>query len=256
MQRRYWNGLSASYQDEMRISTDDFHYGPQIPGDSTLKILPEPKPGATALELGCGGGQNSVFLAKRGYRCSAVDISSNQLAFARALAAGMGVSVDFRNFPIESFREVFPGPFDLIHSSHAFEFIDDPAAVVRACAEALAPGGLLVVSTVHPLFNGKWVELVGDEGEASGMGLFLENYFPPPDDVRFKDGAVDVISRAYSVSSWFKWFRDAGLEVTRLEEPAEVPSGTVPPYTNEDWADNDGELAAIPGTVIVTGVKK
>ena len=256
MQRRYWNGLSANYQRVMRISTDDFHYGPQIPGDSVLGILPEFRPGATALELGCGGGQNSVYLAKRGWRCCAVDISSNQLAHARSLAADHGVPIDFRLSPIESFRKVFPGTFDLVHSSHAFEFVDDPAAVVRSCAAALAPGGTLVVSTVHPLFNGKWVDMIDEDGKSDGMGLFLESYFPPPDDIRYEGGKVDVVSRAYSVSSWFRWFRDAGLEVTRIEEPAEVPPGTVPPYTNEDWADNEGELAAIPGTLIVAGVKR
>ena len=45
MQRRYWDGLSDHYQRVMEISTDDFHYGPQIPGESRLHLLPPLKPG-------------------------------------------------------------------------------------------------------------------------------------------------------------------------------------------------------------------
>lgn len=255
MQRNYWNGLSRQYQGQMRISTDDFHYGPQIPGDSALGILPPLRRGMSALELGCGAAQNSVFLAGKGVACTALDISREQLSFARALAERAGVDIDFILSPIERFGNVCEGTFDLIHSSHAFEFIDDPAAVVMECASHLASGGTLLVSTVHPLYNGEWVENIDENGDVCGMGLFLQNYFSPPDDARLRpDGSVEVVSRAYPVSSWFAWFRKAGLEVTALMEPPELAAG-IPPYTSDDWAENEGELAAIPGTLIIAGKK-
>ena len=251
LQRSYWNGLSAEYQNVMRISCDDFHYGPQIPGDSRLRLLPPLRRGMRALELGCGGGQNSVFLAGKGLDCTAIDISSAQLAHARRSASRAGVSIRFILSPIERFADKVSGSFDLIHSSHAFEFIDDPAATIAQCAERLSPGGTLLVSTVHPLYNGEWVENLDEDGNPCGMGLFLENYFSPPDDVRRKaDGSVDVVSRAYPVSAWFGWMRAAGLEVTAICEPPEQADGT-PPYTSDDWRDNEGELAAIPGTLVV-----
>ena len=37
---RYWDDLAEVYQKETRISTTDFHYGPLLPGDSTLQLLP------------------------------------------------------------------------------------------------------------------------------------------------------------------------------------------------------------------------
>ncbi|MBR3085437.1 MAG: class I SAM-dependent methyltransferase [Kiritimatiellae bacterium] len=254
MQRDYWNRLSPAYQRIMEISVDDFHFGPQIPGDSRLGILPPLAAGARALELGCGGGQNSVFLAKRGLECHAIDISREQLAHARALARREGVRVSFRLSPIEEFGGKVAGLFDLIHSSHAFEFLDDPAAAIGECASRLAPGGTLVISTVHPLYNGEWVDNIDEDGNPCGMGLFLSNYFSPPDDIRRSGGKVDVISRAWPVSSWFNWLRTAGLDVTALSEPAEQKDG-VPPYTSADWADNEGELAAIPGTLILAAKK-
>ncbi len=257
MQRLYWDNLSARYQRVMEISTDDFHYGPQIPGESRLRLLPQLNPGMRALELGCGGGQNSVWLAKQGLTCDAFDISAEQLKHARALARREGVKISFAKGALDRWPTRFKGPYDLIHSSHAMEFADNPADVIGRAAQALRPGGTLVISTVHPLYNGDWVEGFDEEGGAECMGLFLRNYFNPPDDIRRKKGRIEVISRAYPVSSWFRWMRDAGLEVVAIEEPAELdetlPNGTKakPPYTNVDWADNEGELAAIPGTLVV-----
>ncbi|MBQ7721323.1 MAG: class I SAM-dependent methyltransferase [Kiritimatiellae bacterium] len=249
MQRSYWDSISAHYQRVMEISTDDFHYGPMLPGDSSLKLLPEIGPGMRALELGCGGGQNSVYLAKRGAVCDAFDISSEQLAAARALARREGVRIRFSLGKLDAWPSSFSGPYDLIHSSHAMEFTDDPAGVVAMAGKALAPGGSLVISTVHPLYNGEWVDGLDENGGDGGKGLFLRNYFSPPDDVRRRNGKPIVFSHAYPVSAWFRWMRDAGLEVTAIEEPPEAPEGA--PYYNDDWADNDGELAAIPATLIV-----
>ena len=257
LQRRYWDNLSDRYQRVMEISTGDFHYGPQIPGESRLRLLPQLKPGMHALELGCGGGQNSVWLAKQGLVCDAFDISAEQLKHARMLARREGVKISFAKGALDRWPARFKGPYDLIHSSHAMEFADDPAGVIVRAAHALRPGGTLVVSTVHPLYNGDWVDGIDDEGGSECMGLFLRNYFNPPDDIRRRKGRIEVISRAYPVSSWFRWMRDAGLEVVAIEEPAELdetlPDGTKakPPYTNVDWADNEGELAAIPGTLVL-----
>lgn len=252
LQRTYWNGLSAKYQRVMSISLDDFHYGPQIPGENHLHLLPALQPGMRALELGCGGGQNSVWLAKHGLVCDAFDISEEQLKYARKLAKAEGVRITYAKGSLDKWPARFKGPYALIHSSHAMEFADDPAAVVRKAASMLTPGGMLLISTVHPLYNGEWVESDDEDGESAGMGLFLGNYFAPPDDVRRRRGEIEVISRAYPVSSWFKWMRAAGLEVVALEEPPELEDET-PPYTNPDWADNEGELAAIPGTLIIAG---
>ena len=257
-QRRYWDALAPVYARITRIRTDDFHWGPQIPGERELRLLPPLGPGSTALELGCGEGQNSVFLAKKGVRCEALDVSEGQLAHARALAAREGVRIGFRRQSLEDFAAAPPpdAPFDLVHSSHALEFVEDPGAVVRAMAAAAKQGGTVAVSAVHPLFNGDWIEGEWEDesgrgaGDA-GAGLFLRSYFSPPDDVR-DDAFGHAVSRAWPVSSWFGWFRAAGLEVTALLEPPATPDA---PYTSDDWANHGGQLDRIPSTVILAGVK-
>ena len=257
-QRAYWNGIAAEYARITRIRTDDFHYGPQIPGEKVLRILPRLPKGSAALELGCGEGQNSIYLAKKGLRCTAFDISPRQLDHARALAAAAKLSIDFREGSLEAFEDGL-GPrqkFDFIHSSHAMEFVQDPATILRAMTRRLKKGGFLMVSTVHPLYNGEWIEgefedETGADAGNAGAGLFLTDYFSPPDDVR-DETAGHVISRAWPVSAWFGWFRDAGLSVERLLEPAATPDA---PYTSDDWANHAGQLDRIPSTLILLGRK-
>ena len=41
LNRRGWDLISASYQAERRISTDDVHYGPFAPGERELGLLGE-----------------------------------------------------------------------------------------------------------------------------------------------------------------------------------------------------------------------
>lgn len=261
LQRSYWDGLSDEYQRITRIVLDDFHYGPQIPGESRLGLLPPLHPGMHALELGCGAAQNSVYLARQGLDCTAMDISKEQLRHAEDIAQRAGVHLRLVESPLETFREKTEGLYDFVHSSHALEFVDNPAAVLRDVFAVLAPGGCFVLSTVHPLYNGDWIVpeeegtdsdfAVENENGEEEKGLFLTNYFSPPDDIRYDDeGRAVVVSRAYPVSAWFDWLRKAGFEVLQLAEPPAVPRGETPPYTSDAWSEPDGELEAIPGTLI------
>lgn len=253
-ERAYWDALSDQYQRMTRISCRDFHYGPQIPGERRLRLLPSFHEGMAALELGCGAAQNSVWLSKQGVDCTAMDVSEAQLAHAAALADRNHVRIRLARASLDDFfRFVKAGArFDFVHSSHAMEFVQRPAPVIKRMASVLKRGGTLMVSTVHPLYNGSWVTgMVEDEDGNVYDGQFLTDYFSPPDDVR-DDNGCHAVSRAYPVSSWFRWFRDAGLEVTAIAEPPAVKSA---PYTSDDWANHGGQLDHVPSTLIFTAKK-
>ena len=256
LQRRYWNKLAPRYQRQMVISSEDFHYGPQLPGESQLKLLPPLGKHWNALELGCGGAQNSIWLAKQGVSCTAVDISEKQLHIARDLAAKENVAVNFKCFALEELGGRIRDSFHLIHSSHALEFVDSPAEVIKNAAELLHPGGWLVLSTVHPLYNGEWVESLEEDGVSTRMGMFLSSYFNPPDDIRKRGEDIEAVSRAYSISDWCDWLCSARLAIMRLAEPAAVAEGAFAPYTSRAWAQHGGQLHAFPATLIITAQKR
>jgi SAM-dependent methyltransferase len=100
----------------------------------------------TALDLGCGAGGDALWLAGRGWRVTAVDISANAVrhlaenAQARGLHAVLSVAcVDLA----EDFPE---GSFDLVSAQYFHTpFALPRTRVLRTAAHALSPGGRLVV---------------------------------------------------------------------------------------------------------------
>ncbi|MEX2381527.1 MAG: class I SAM-dependent methyltransferase [Opitutales bacterium] len=243
---RFWDELSEPYQRDTRISTTDFHYGPLLPGDRELKILPSPLAGSRCLELGAGAGQNSLFLAAQGAHCTALDISAAQLEFGRALAKNEKVPVDFIQADLDRLP-LFPTKFDLIHSAYGIPFSSHPEALIQACSDLLTPGGHLLFSMGHPVFAGEWLELDEDQG------IFLSSYFHPRPDVR-EGGDSVVQAMAYPLSECVRWIKAAGLELLDLREPSALPVHLMSnseiaervPYYSDDWADQENELTRFP----------
>lgn len=256
--RDYWNSIAGKYRSAIRISLDDFHYGPLIPGDSAFKLLPGELQGLRCLELGCGRAQNSVFLAKRGARCAASDISDTQLEGAAALASESSVNLEL----IRSAMEDIPsetGPFDLVHSAYALDFCEEPLCALRKAHALLKPGGVLLISVGHPLFSGEWLELKnGDEG------LFLMDYFKPAPDLRKdRQGRESVRATFRPLSGTVNLLLDAGFSIVRMLEPcAGIPDGLPPeeldriaPYWSKGWLSYARELAKIPVVAVFKCVR-
>ncbi|MEM7391893.1 MAG: class I SAM-dependent methyltransferase [Verrucomicrobiota bacterium] len=250
----YWDATTEAYQDENRISLDDFHFGPLLPGDAELKMLPELSKGMRAFEPGAGAGQNSIFLAKKGLTCVASDISAEQVGFGKKLAEQEEVEVQFEVMDVDEQAADGSEPFDLIHSTYVLPFAKDPARVIRTWRRMLKPGGVLIVSTSHPLYAGEWLEV--DEHEE---GVFLQDYFQPPDDVRPAGGEHDGIrSRFYPVSTVAQWLIDAGFRIDRMLEPEPLPVTLMSrrdiekrvPYYSDSWADLYHILARVPTVVL------
>jgi SAM-dependent methyltransferase len=255
--RDYWDAIAPDYEQRVHIRLDDFHYGPLVPGDSALGLLPNEISGARCLEIGCGAAQNSICLAGRGARCQALDVSEALLARGRSLATEKGVEVTFLHHPMESLESVAPGPFDLAHSVYALPFTDQPDDVIRQAAAALAPGGQFLLSTVHPLFNHEWLEIDGE-----GMGLWVRDYFTPPAELDSSDGSA-VVSRAWTIEDLTAWTHDAGLVIRRILEPRALPVGDMRPeeiarnvpYWSPEWLELAPKLSRIPPCVIIDAVK-
>lgn len=102
----------------------------------------------TALELACGAGQASVWLALRGLRVHGVDVSPVAVAQARTLARRCGVARRCR-FSVADLDDGLPAglptgpPVDVI-LCHRFR----DARLDRAIIERLAPGGLLAIAAL------------------------------------------------------------------------------------------------------------
>ena len=100
-------------------------------------------PGGKVLDLGCGPGWSSLFLARAGYRVVGLDISERMIDIARERAAQENVAVRFDVADLEEFdldERDFDGAliFDALHHCPRYEL------VLRRACEHLKPGGHLL----------------------------------------------------------------------------------------------------------------
>jgi SAM-dependent methyltransferase len=149
-----------------------------------------------ALDLGCGPGGDATWLAERGWRVTAADISAIAVARLRARAADLGLS---GRLAVEQhdLTATFPaGVFDLVSA----QYLQSPfplhrSRVLRSAAHALRPGGLLLVVDHGSAAPWSW-----DQGPGAR--------FPGPDEVAAE---LDL--------------DPAGWSVLRADAPSRVATG-------------------------------
>ncbi len=140
----------------------------------TLPKPPAHSPGRS-LDLGCGEGADTIWLAEQGWRATGVDISPSAIARARVAAEARGLSPDrihFEAADLETAPALDPAvspapestadldaaptqdatPYDLVTAC----FLQSPVAlareqILRRAAARVAPGGhLLIISHAAP----------------------------------------------------------------------------------------------------------
>lgn len=111
----------------------------------------QPRPGERVVDVGCGGGIDSLVAASmvgpRG-EVIGVDMTPAMLAKARASAAAAGTAnVDFR----AGFAEALPvedGWADVVISNGVLNLMPDKVAALREMARVLKPGGRLQIGDI------------------------------------------------------------------------------------------------------------
>jgi SAM-dependent methyltransferase len=215
--RAEWNADADAYQARsgpQLAASGGMAWGVwQIP-ESELKILGDVS-GKDILELGCGGAQWSIALARAGARPVGLDLSERQLDHARRLMAEAGVS-----FPIvHASAEAVPLPdatFDIVFCDHGAMTFADPYLTVPEVARLLRPGGLLAFSHSSAILELAWPA----EAERATDRL-VNDYFG-----MHRIEAEDEISFQLPYGEWIRLFRANGFEVLDLIEPRPAPDAT------------------------------
>lgn len=111
-----------------------------------VDIVTGVKPG-TALDLGCGEGGDSLWLAETGWMVTGVDISETALARAQEESSGRGLGEDDVEWLHIDLAHDFPvGTYDLVSACFLASQIPLPRPeILRQAAAAVAPGGMLVL---------------------------------------------------------------------------------------------------------------
>lgn len=200
---------------------DDLH--PDRPDQGSYRSLeaflagePPPPPGARALDLGCGGGQAALRLARAGYAVTGVDFSQTAIELARRNAAEAGVAATFLVGDCLTLEQVAAASVDLAidnHVLHCLVAAEDRAAFLRAVRRVLRPGGRLWSETMSRegpfrpeavdadpatgvARNGTriWVSAARLDGELAAAGLRVVRRVVTPADA--ETGGCDLVTLA------------------------------------------------------------
>lgn len=137
---------------QTRYAADHYVYGTE-PNTFLRDAVAALAPG-DALCLADGEGRNSVFLAGRGHRVTAVDLSANGIEKARRLAAERGVAITAVVADLGVY-DLGVGRWDLIVSIFAHTPAPVRQRVHAAVVAALRPGGVFVLEAYTPAQIGR-----------------------------------------------------------------------------------------------------
>jgi 2-polyprenyl-6-hydroxyphenyl methylase/3-demethylubiquinone-9 3-methyltransferase len=141
-----------------------------------------PLSGKRALDVGCGAGLLCEPLARLGATVTGVDAAEENVAVAAAHAKGAGFAIDYRCGDV---AELGLKHFDLVTSMEVIEHVADKAEFLAALKGALAPGGLMILSTPNRTAASKLLLVEG--AERLGMvprGTHHWDDFVTPDELR------------------------------------------------------------------------
>jgi SAM-dependent methyltransferase len=143
--RSYWDERAAEFVPEGRRNwkSEEPIWGLFAVPEAEVGVLPKELEGRDAIELGCGTGYVSAWLARRGARPVGIDNSEVQLASARAFQQEFGV--DFPLLHGDAEQVPFPDEsFDIAISEYGASVWCDPYRWIPEAARLLRPGGELV----------------------------------------------------------------------------------------------------------------
>jgi trans-aconitate 2-methyltransferase len=106
-------------------------------------------PGESIIDLGCGSGENTIELARRGVNGTALGIDSSPAMIESALKLRAGLNPELAarvNFALRDMRELNADhAYSVVFSNAALQWVEDHRGVLAACYSALRPGGILAV---------------------------------------------------------------------------------------------------------------
>ncbi len=239
--RRWWDADADDYHREHGefLGDSDFLWCPENLREQDVGLLGDVD-GARILEVGCGSAPCSRYLATRGARVTAFDLSAGMLRHAREAAGRTGITVPLAQADVCElpFRA---GVFDVAFSAFgAIPFVADSALAMREVARVLRPGGRWVFSVTHPM---RW--MFPDDPGPRGLTV-IQSYFDRSPYVEVDaDDVPAYVEHHRTLGDRVRELIAAGFVLDDLIEP-EWPAGF--DGTWGQWSPQRGEL--FPGTAI------
>jgi len=183
------------------------------------KLLDDQIPeSAKVLEVGCGTGQLSNFLAIRGRQVDGVDICLNSLSLGRDFSLAQKID-DVRFTQMNLFRPIFrEESYDYVLCNGVLHHTQDPFAGFQSIAGLVRPGGYIVVG-LYNKFGRVWTNLRRSIFKFSGNRFKLLDPYLRRTDINelkkriwFSDQYLHPHEETHTVDEVLAWFSQMGFE--------------------------------------------
>lgn len=111
------------------------------PNHDIVELAAAVRPGSRVLDLGCGEGRNAFYLATRGCRVKAVDISEHGIKKLAALAEQAGLAIETEVADLATYK--VEGVWDLVLCHGVIDYLDNATwrKLLTNVKQQTAPGG-------------------------------------------------------------------------------------------------------------------
>jgi tellurite methyltransferase len=127
----------AGWDEQYRRQADTAAERESAPNPLLVDAARDLPPGR-ALDLACGTGRNTLWLAERGWSVTAVDGSPAALEILRSRATGLHVETQMADLEDSAFTIESTG-YDLIAMCYYFQ-----GSLIEQCKRGLVPGGVMI----------------------------------------------------------------------------------------------------------------
>lgn len=245
--RERWNRGSHAFRTWRGDDVATVAYGPLGPTEAELALLGDVR-GQRILDVGCGAGQTCVALARQGAQVSGLDLSDQQIAYAQALAAQHGVTVNFVQGDGEDLGAFASESQEWVLSLYTLHYMANPTRCLREAWRLLQPGGRLLISLDHP-----FRDCFYDAEEQEETIYPARSYFDQtPMLWPLGDTGIQMHSYHRTTSEWLTRLRKAGFVLIDLLEP-DLPDAIL----DELWPEDSplGPRRNVPQTIIFVAAK-
>jgi len=242
--KKWWEQTSKSYQEECKIPID-IHYGPGSPNEDYYKLMGNLK-GKNILEIGCGGAQCGIAMVKKGAKVIGIDLSVEQLRFAKELAKKNKVNIKLYQGDIKSLKQIKSKSQDIVFSAWALLYVDDLLKCFKEVYRVLKKKGLFVFSLNHPFW---WT--VDKEKMKVTKSYFKTGKYTQT----FSDKTKTFVMYRYTISDLYNTSVKAGFVVEEMLEPDSRKKYPYDPWYKL-WDYKLNALKFIPPTIIFKARKK